>query len=187
MKRALLDEQKNNNGSEEICETLCYRLEVLDQDLFKAILSFCDITEYHVLRFVCKSMHFISHDYNTKNRGKEFDKSFTTGKKPELINMGVIVARKGYLNILVWMKEYFPEIFLSNLFYGDFQIRPGTPVYYFGEAICTLVMEFGYLEILKWVRENNCHWGWGRYNVAALEGRFEALRAALARNIKVGF
>jgi hypothetical protein len=40
--------------------------------------------------------------------------------------------------------------------------------------------------MLKWARENGCKWNEETCSFAALRGHFEALRAALARNIKMG-
>jgi hypothetical protein len=214
MKHALSNQQESGRSGKN-CRTLHYRLELLHRDLFRNILSFCDIAEYHVLRFICKSMHAISHNYNTFNKKDEPGSTcFTKGTEPELVNMGVIVIREGYLNVLIWMKEHFPEIFsLMVWIYND--PRKGPKGFYssLDNVICVFATESGHLEVLKWAKKNNCCWGeeicslaaeggyfdilkWARSNgcpwnaytcsSAASRGYFEALRAALARNIKMG-
>jgi hypothetical protein len=200
--------------SKKICRTSHYCFELLHRDLFENILSFCDMAEYHVLRFVCKSMHFISHDYNTKNiKDRHPSNDFRTGIEPELVDMGVIIIREGYLNVLIWMKKRFPEIFpLKCFIYNDPRKGPRCCYSSLNNVICAFATESGHLEVLKWARKNNCSWDeetcslaaaggyfdilkWARSNgcpwnahtcsSAASRGYFEALRAALARNIKI--
>jgi hypothetical protein len=165
MKRGLLD-QREKDCSNSIHDTPYLHLEVLPQDLFKVILSFCKIVEFHTLRFVCKYTHKQSHNYNKKEtqsaavRAKNGSNIyFLEGIQPEILYMSTSVTVKGYLNILIWIKELFPEIFA--LYSG---------------ICCKHAARSGYLEILKWARQNECAWDEEVCLYAAKRGRFKVLK-----------
>jgi hypothetical protein len=181
-----------------------FNLEMISKDLFKVILSFCNIVEYHVLRFVCKSMYKQIHDYNKeKHKAQKKGSSgfcplddvrakpgpniyFIKGNTPDLVYMGLLTIEKGYLNILIWIKELFPEIFSL-----DYQIccnstvttryfynlrRPKNGMISLDEDICLLAARFGHLEVLKWARKNGYICDESTYSLAAREGHFEILK-----------
>jgi hypothetical protein len=160
MKRALSYKQEKY-CSKKICRIKRNYLEttllLLPNELLKIILSFCGIVEHHVLRLVCKHIHKLVHGYNvllTENTNNK--RYFFKRKKYDII---LSVMKEIDINVLIWMKELFPGIFLPNF-----------------ASYCKCAAKFGRLDILKWARENNCPWNKDTCSEAALFGHLEVLK-----------
>jgi hypothetical protein len=115
------------------------------------IIFFCGIIEKHALRFVCKQFHQIVHKCGSEEGNFFFidkDRRETEEWKPSFFDEARIVyeitvvtlaIKLGYLDILKWMIQCFPEILDPR-----------------NESYCYLAALNGHLEILKWARKNKC-------------------------------
>jgi hypothetical protein len=110
---------------------------LLPNELFKNILSFCGIVEYHVLRLVCKYTHDWVHDYNAlfiKSRNSK--RYFFNEKKYDLL---LSVMKEIDISVLIWIEELFPVIFSPN--FADY-CKCAAKV---GRASAARSASFGYL------------------------------------------
>jgi hypothetical protein len=169
MKHRILDQQEKDYSKSIQKAATHFHLEMIPKDLLKVILSFCNIVEYHILRFVCKDMHNQIHNYKEKEK-KGYNISFLKGNAPDLVSIGILAIKEGYLNILIWIKELFPIVFSARLNYSIYSNCP-TSIRHFrvlsklaGDLFfliihtCSLAASFGRLEILKWARKKLLFW-----------------------------
>jgi hypothetical protein len=174
-------------------DTTHLHFEILSKDLFKVILSFCNSIEYHVLRFVCKYTHKQSHNYNFFLEKKDSNKNFIKEKTPDLVYMSFLTIKEGYLNILIWIKELFPEIF--SLDYWISYNSPAVKTKYFcilehlstgtlslDANMCSLAASEGHLEMLKWAKKNGYNWDEITCSLASKGGHLEILKWARENN-----
>jgi hypothetical protein len=119
---------------------------------------------------------------------------FVFGESESLRSRGLnIAAHDGNLNLMKHMKKRYNYKWYETTSYeaaegGHLEVlkflrEDGCP---WSKTICRYAASNGHLHVLKWLRENECPWDWSTCYGAAKYGHFEALRAALARNIKMG-
>jgi hypothetical protein len=167
MKRFLITDDSGEDLQPKKLQTTQVEQEIIFQeiptDVTYKIVLLCDVIVTHILRFVCKFTHQISHNYGSRQK-KMFFNNIETGTW-----IFGLAAQQGNLKVLKWMKECLPIIF---------SLQKNN--YYHSAA------SGGHLEVLKWARDSDCPWDSRTCSEATKNGHFEALRAALARNIKMG-
>jgi hypothetical protein len=116
-------------------------IEVID-----LIVSSCGIVENHVLRFISKEFHRLSHTYGViRDKGFWYESTC------------FYAAKCGYLEVLKWARNN------------------GCP---WNESTCCFAASNGQLEVLKWARNNGnpCPWGSSICANAALGGHLGTLK-----------
>jgi hypothetical protein len=157
--------------------------EEIPTEVIYKIVEYCGIIEKHVLRFVCKRFHFISHKCNSIQEGNSFFvDSFNNA------SIITFAAKQGYLNILEWIDQYLPTNFdLSDEHPCELAAREGhlevlkwlkEKGYIWNLWVSFYAASHGHLEILKWSRENGCPWNSWTCSGAAEGGHLEVLRWA---------
>jgi hypothetical protein len=95
-----------------------------------------------------------------------------------------IIARKGYLSVLKWIKENgynWTTYTCSNAARGGhIEVLKWARENdcYWNEYTCSSAAELGLLEVLKWARENGCDWNSDTCYHAAINGHLEVLKWA---------
>jgi hypothetical protein len=171
-----------------------FSLEDLSTQIINIIFSFCNIVEYHVLRFVSIKIHRYCHNYNQKRilfrfhfndpAGITTDFDEDDGSVPLIISF--IVIKNGYLNILIWLYDLFNERFTrlspnyccraamaGNLLTLKWLRNKG---FSWKSNVCFHAVRGGHFELLKWAKENGCEWDARTCMEAAGNGNFEIFK-----------
>jgi hypothetical protein len=157
----------------------------LPNDILGSIISRETILfEKHILRFVCKKIHDITHRICR----------FLSIKFLCFEKFDELAAMYGNIDLLKWTistlcKEKSPMVFYSAARCGgsvELMKYIRSIHYSKNKSICDGAIKGGNLEVLKWAIEIGYPLDKDTCANAALAGQFEALRAALARNTKMG-
>jgi hypothetical protein len=153
-------------------ETRTTILQTIPIEVIHIIVICCGTIEKHILRFICKQFHKISHKC-----GSTQEVSFAWD-----INICTYAASNGYLELLKWARKnlcYWNELVCSSAASkGHLEILKwarGNGCKW-NELVCSNAALEGKLEILKWARENECPWDKRTCSNAAKGGHLEVLK-----------
>jgi hypothetical protein len=106
-KLILVDNNKENYGErkKKVRKNNENLFIIIPIEVINLIVSFCDIVETHMFRFVSKEFHRLAHKY-----GATWDGFFFRFKRLNRETIYFEAAREGHLSILKWMKPWFPTV-----------------------------------------------------------------------------
>jgi hypothetical protein len=152
------------------------------------IIQKTSLLEKHILSFVCKKLH------NTIHRFYYFLTRSASTKFHNSEKFDELAAKCGNVNIFKWVVSTFGKGNSHKVCYNAARYGGNLDLikyvrsigYPWNELVSYGAVKGGTLEILKWAVENNCSRYTDTCSEAAKGGHFEALRAALVRNTKMG-
>src|SRR5260221_381167 len=119
-------------------------IENIPTEMFMAILFDLDNVTIVIAMFVCKQW-------------KRIILGFLSSRIINKTEFSDYVAKKGYLNLIIWAREQGCE---------------------WDSGTCSYAAKGGHLEVLKWARENGCEWNSSTCSNAASGGHLEVLKWA---------
>jgi hypothetical protein len=129
------------------------------------IVLYCGVIERHILRFVCKQLHQISHKCSSTQEDIFFCALRFVDPIQKKNSFFCLIAEQGYLNILKWASQNFSTIFDLHK-----------------TNCCHSAAREGHLEVLEWIMNNGCFWDSSICCSTAKEGHLEILKWARKNN-----
>jgi hypothetical protein len=178
-------EEEDKFRSGRILNIFSVELADLPLDILHlVVIQKTSLLERHFLRFVCKNLHHLVYFYS-----KYLSMKFHYPK-----GFHALAAKWNNLKVFEWTTSIFGKgnstgVWYNIAKYGNIQLlnrvkHIGHPL---NNIVCLGAAYSGNLENLIWARKNGCQWHEDTCSYAVKKGHFEALRAALARNSKMGY